>query len=61
MERIGITEARRHLPRLLHRVALGESLTIMRDDNPVTRLMPVAGKCERAQHRSSNATQPFNL
>ena len=42
MERIGITEARRHLPRLLDRVARCESRTITRHGRPVARLVPVA-------------------
>ena len=49
MEQIGAYEAKTHLPRLLDRVARGESLTITRHGKPVARLVPVAGDRERAQ------------
>ena len=42
MNRIGASEASRHLPRLLDRIARGESLTITRHGKPVARLVPVA-------------------
>ena len=48
MERIGASEARRHLPRLLDRVAQGESLTITRHGKPVARLVPIAHDPESA-------------
>ncbi|MCY3601417.1 MAG: type II toxin-antitoxin system prevent-host-death family antitoxin [Gemmatimonadetes bacterium] len=41
MDRIGAYEAKTHLPRLLDRVAAGESLTITRHGHPVARLVPV--------------------
>ena len=41
MESIGAYEAKTHLPRLLDRVARGESLTITRHGHPVARLVPV--------------------
>ncbi|WP_420616398.1 type II toxin-antitoxin system Phd/YefM family antitoxin [Candidatus Palauibacter sp.] len=41
MDRIGAYEAKTHLPRLLDRVADGESLTITRHGRPVARLVPV--------------------
>ena len=41
MQRIGTTEARRHLPHLLDRVAHGESLTITRHGKSVAQLVPV--------------------
>ena len=41
METVGVYEARIHLPRLLDRVARGESLTITRRGRPVARLVPV--------------------
>ena len=49
MDRIGTSEAKRHLPRLLDRVARGESLTITRRGKPVARLVPVASNRERAR------------
>ena len=49
MDQIGAYEAKTHLPRLLDRVARGESLTITRHGKPVARLVPVAGERERAQ------------
>ena len=41
MRTIGACEAKTHLPRLLDRVAHGESLTITRRGRPVARLVPV--------------------
>ena len=41
MESIGAYEAKTHLPRLLDRIARGESLTITRHGRPVARLVPV--------------------
>ena len=41
MENIGSYEAKTHLPRLLDRVARGESLTITRHGRPVARLVPI--------------------
>lgn len=41
METVGAFEAKTHLPRLLDRVARGESLTITRHGQPVARLVPV--------------------
>lgn len=40
MDRIGAYEAKTHLPRLLDRVAAGETLTITRHGRPVARLVP---------------------
>ena len=53
MKRIGATEARTHLPRLLDRVAQGKSLTITRHGKPVARLVPVAHDRERAQQAAA--------
>ena len=41
MRSIGAYEVKTHLPRLLDRVAQGESLTITRHGRPVARLVPV--------------------
>ena len=41
MKTIGAYEAKTHLPRLLERVARGETLTITRHGQPVARLVPV--------------------
>ena len=41
MESIGAYEAKTHLPRLLDRIARGESLLITRHGRPVARLVPV--------------------
>ena len=41
MDSVGASKARTHLPRLLGRVARGESLTITRHGRPVARLVPV--------------------
>ena len=44
MQSIGAYEAKTHLPRLLDRVARGESLTITRHGRPVARLVPAANE-----------------
>ena len=53
MDQIGATEARRHLSRLLDRVAQGESLTVTRHGKPVARLVPVTNDRERAQQAAT--------
>ena len=51
MESIGAYEAKSHLPRLLDRIARGESLIITRHGRPVAQLVPVAhDDRERARH-----------
>ena len=42
---------REHLPRLLDRIAQGESLTITRHGKPVARLVPATGDRKRAKER----------
>lgn len=49
MAMIGAYEAKTHLPRLLDRVARGESLTITRHGRPVARLVPVETHREQAK------------
>ena len=50
MQSIGAYEAKTHLPRLLDRVARGESLIITRHGHPVARLVPVEDAArDRAQ------------
>ncbi len=49
MEIVGAYEAKTHLPRLLDRVARGESLIITRHGRPVAQLTPVATERELAQ------------
>ncbi len=53
MERISASEARRHLPRLLDRIAQGESLTITRHGKPVARLVPMSHDRDRAQQAAA--------
>ena len=53
MERIGASEARSHLPRLLNRVAQGESLTITRYGKRVARLVSIAHDSERAREAAA--------
>lgn len=53
MDQIGAYEAKTHLPRLLDRVARGESLTITRHGKPVARLVPVTGDRERAKEAAA--------
>ena len=57
MNRIGASEASRHLPRLLDRIARGESLTITRHGKPVARLVPVAGDHERAKEAAARIVE----
>ena len=54
MQSIGAYEAKTHLPRLLDRVARGESLTITRHGRPVARLVPVASE---SRDRARKAAQ----
>lgn len=50
MQTVGAYEAKTHLPRLLDRVAQGESLTITRHGRPVARLVPIENHTrERAE------------
>ncbi|MXW46738.1 MAG: type II toxin-antitoxin system prevent-host-death family antitoxin [Gammaproteobacteria bacterium] len=49
MEIVGAYEAKTHLPRLLDRVARGESLIITRHGRPVAQLTPVATERELAE------------
>lgn len=55
MRNVGAYEAKTHLPRLLDRVARGESLTITRHGHPVARLVPAENedrtRAERAARR----------
>ena len=53
MEHIGAYEAKTHLPKLLDRVAHGESLTITRHGKPVARLVPVAPPREQAEQAAA--------
>ena len=53
MELIGASEAKTHLPRLLDRVARGESLIITRHGKPVARLTPLVTDRERAQQAAA--------
>ena len=57
MEQIGAYEAKTHLPRLLDRVARGESLTITRHGKPIARLVPVAGDRERAKEAAARIVE----
>ena len=51
MQSIGAYEAKTHLPRLLDRVAGGESVVITRHGHPVARLVPVENEArDRARH-----------
>ncbi len=55
MQTVDSSEANTHLPRLLDRVAQGESLTITRHGRPVARLVPIENttreRAERAAQR----------
>ena len=43
MSKIGVFEAKTHLPRLLKRVQAGERFVITRHDRPVAELIPYLG------------------
>ena len=55
MQSIGAYEAKTHLPRLLDRVAQGESVTITRHGHPVAQLVPVENEARR--DRAQQAAQ----
>ena len=57
MDQIGAYEAKTHLPRLLDRVAQGESLTITRHGKPVARLVPVTDDRERARDAAARIVE----
>ncbi|MCY3689698.1 MAG: type II toxin-antitoxin system Phd/YefM family antitoxin [Gammaproteobacteria bacterium] len=57
METIGAFEAKTHLPRLLDRVAHGESLTITRHGKPVARLVPVNADRSRAREAAARIVE----
>ncbi|MXY90787.1 MAG: type II toxin-antitoxin system Phd/YefM family antitoxin [Gammaproteobacteria bacterium] len=57
METIGAFEAKTHLPRLLDRVARGESLIITRHGKPVARLVPVNADRSRAREAASRIAE----
>ena len=57
MDQIGAYEAKTHLPRLLDRVAQGESLTITRHGKPVARLVPMADDRERAKEAAARIVE----
>ena len=53
MQSIGAYEAKTHLPRLLDRVAQGESVTITRRGHPVARLVPVENEARERARRAA--------
>ena len=57
MERIGSYEAKTHLPRLLDRVARGESLTITRHGKPVAHLVPADTRRKRAREAAARIVE----
>ena len=57
MVQIGAYEAKTHLPRLLDRVARGESLTITRHGKPVARLVPVTSNRDRAKEAAARIVE----
>lgn len=44
MKMVGVFEAKTHLSRLLQRVAAGEEIVISRRNQPIARLVPIAGQ-----------------
>ena len=57
MDEIGAYEAKTQLPKLLDRVARGESLTITRHGKPVARLVPVATSRERPHEAAARIVE----
>lgn len=57
MEQIGSYEAKTHLPRLLDRVARGESLTITRHGKPVAHLVPADTRRKRAREAAARIVE----
>ncbi len=53
MNSIGAHEAKTRLPRLLDRVARGESLTITRYGKPVARLVPATSSRDEAKRAAA--------
>ncbi|MGI8828283.1 MAG: type II toxin-antitoxin system Phd/YefM family antitoxin [Candidatus Limnocylindria bacterium] len=44
MKTVSVFEAKTHLSRLLQRVAAGEEIVISRRNEPIARLVPIAGR-----------------
>ena len=44
MKTVSVFEAKTHLSRLLQRVAAGEEIVISRRNQPIARLVPIAGR-----------------
>ncbi len=57
MKKIGAYDAKTHLPKLLDRVAQGESLVITRHGKPVARLIPVAGDRDCARKAAARISE----
>ena len=57
MDTIGAFEAKTHLPKLLDRVARGESITITRHGRPVAHLVPVESDRRRARQAVARITE----
>ena len=53
MEHVGAYQAKTHLPRLLDRVARGESLVITRHGRPVARLAPIQHDDSERAHQAA--------
>ena len=61
MDSVGAFEAKTHLPRLLDRVARGESVTITRHGRPVARLVPVEDSDRDRANRAMHAYLPPHM
>jgi len=46
MKTVSVFEAKTHLSRLLQRVAAGEEIVISRRNQPIARLVPIAGRAD---------------
>lgn len=59
MKKVGVYEAKTHLPRLLDEVERGETVLITRHGRPVARLMPVPEARRRGIDETIAAIREF--
>ena len=59
MDTVGAYEAKTHLPRLLDKVAQGESVTITKHGVPVAMLVPVPTAQRRSVRETIEAIEQF--
>ncbi len=59
MEKIGAYEAKTHLPRLLEKVARGETIIITKHGRPIARLVPAPELRRRSVAETIKAIEEF--